>query len=118
ALPPMDNNLTDNHRTPPAPTMDPGTPSGVRAGCGACRALGRTAAPMRSAPGLVVMAQSRLVALLVNELTNAGFASLVVEEVGGLLRADQVVLGVVVSHLSNTTYRILGRLQSNRILLQ
>src|SRR5579862_3998136 len=56
----------------------------------------------------IVSAQARLVALLVDELTNPFLASVTIEEVGRLLGANQIILGIVISHLANTADGVLG----------
>src|SRR3954454_17510722 len=66
----------------------------------------------------IVSAETGLVGFLVNELADTFLATFAVVEIRRLLGADQVVLRIVVSHLTNTADGVLGRLQGHRILLQ
>src|SRR3954469_14663777 len=66
----------------------------------------------------IIFAEARLVALVVDELAYAFLAAFIVEAVGGLLGADQIILGILIGHLADPADCILGRLQRHGILLQ
>src|SRR3569623_33904 len=66
----------------------------------------------------IVSTESGLVGLLVEELADAFLAPVIVVAVGGFLRADQLILGIVIAHHRDAAYRVLGRLQCDRVLLE
>src|SRR3569623_1915057 len=66
----------------------------------------------------IVSTESGLVGLLVDDLADAFLAPVIVVAVGGFLRADQINLGIVIAHHRDAAYRVLGRLQCDRVLLE
>src|SRR3954465_14244175 len=69
-------------------------------------------------PAHIIRAQTRLVAFVVDELFDALLAAFVVETVGGLLGANQVILRIVVGHLLDAPNGILRRLECDRVFLE
>jgi hypothetical protein len=60
---------------------------------------------------LVIRPEAGLVALFVNELTNALFAALgFILKIRSLLSADKIIFGVVIGHVFNAAYGVLRRL--------
>src|SRR4051812_23093848 len=66
----------------------------------------------------IIRPQTRLVAFVVNELLDAVLAAFVIETVGGLLGANQVVLRIVVGHLLDAANGIFRRLEGDRVFLE
>lgn len=68
-----------------------------------------------SALGQCAGAEPGLVAFIVDELAHAFLAAVIVKAVGGLLRADEIIFGVVITQHANAADSVLGRLQRDRI---
>src|SRR5262245_2152038 len=70
-----------------------------------------------AAPPAVVSAERRPIGLLVDELADAFLAAVVVEAVGRLLGANEIIFSVVVGHFADPPDRVLRSLEGGRALL-
>src|SRR3569832_1351315 len=66
----------------------------------------------------VVGAEARLERLVVDELLDTFLAAFIVVAVGGFLRADQIILGIVVAHHRAAAHGVLGRFERHGNLLE